>query len=306
MARSVGVTAGVVTQLVVNGKVLQKGILAPTTPDIYEPALEALAKEGITFVEKVTCRKSGSSRVSSVTGQHNRNQRVANVSSDTPMMQQRAVKVVPVPTVVVPSRRKSSQGSYKGRNLIGSDLSSRSFTVKTSWGLEARAKSIDPSFKAGDSLRKRVAKLESELVGQKGPRRRSPVSGADETADASSSPPWLPTIHHTSTVLRVWHVTLAFVIFYPMIYIPFNMGFNPTIQGTPWQTVDRVTDMLFVMDILVNFNVAFYESFPDDDQRHILLRYSTDRAAKDKFPTYALRCITFMVWLYPLEAAPFS
>ncbi|ETV68152.1 hypothetical protein H257_15882 [Aphanomyces astaci] len=260
-------------------------------------------------------------------------------------MQQRAVKVVPVPTVVVPSRRKSSQGSYKGRNLIGSDLSSRSFTVKTSWGLEARAKSIDPSFKAGDSLRKRVAKLESELVGQKGPvsndteppsraasavgklkklasrrnsmtrrteeahhemRRRSPVSGADETADASSSPPWLPTIHHTSTVLRVWHVTLAFVIFYPMIYIPFNMGFNPTIQGTPWQTVDRVTDMLFVMDILVNFNVAFYESFPDDDQRHILLRYSTDRAAKDKFPTHALRCITFMVWLYPLEAAPFS
>ncbi|RHY20808.1 hypothetical protein DYB36_009112 [Aphanomyces astaci] len=264
MARSVGVTAGVVTQLVVNGKVLQKGILAPTTPDIYEPALEALAKEGITFVEKVTC-------------------------------------LVPVSTVVVPSRRKSSQGSYKGRNLIGSDLSSRSFTVKTSWGLVARAKSIDPSFKAADSLRKRVAKLESELGGQKGPVsndiqppsraagrqenswRRSSVSGADEIADASS---WLPTIHHTSTVLRVWHVTLAFVIFYQMIYIPFNMGFNPNIQGTPWQTVDRVTDMLFVMDILVNFNVAFYESFPEDDQRHILLRYSTDRAAKDKFPAF--------------------
>ncbi|RHY19930.1 hypothetical protein DYB25_007589 [Aphanomyces astaci] len=273
MARSVGVTAGVVTQLVVNGKVLQKGILAPTTPDIYEPALEALAKEGITFVEKVTC-------------------------------------LVPVSTVVVPSRRKSSQGSYKGRNLIGSDLSSRSFTVKTSWGLVARAKSIDPSFKAADSLRKRVAKLESELGGQKGPVsndiqppsraagrqenswRRSSVSGADEIADASS---WLPTIHHTSTVLRVWHVTLAFVIFYQMIYIPFNMGFNPNIQGTPWQTVDRVTDMLFVMDILVNFNVAFYESFPEDDQRHILLRYSTDRAAKDKFR---------WIWLDALAAFP--
>ncbi|RHY84776.1 hypothetical protein DYB35_008074 [Aphanomyces astaci] len=247
MARSVGVTAGVVTQLVVNGKVLQKGILAPTTPDIYEPALEALAKEGIT--------------------------------------------------------------SYKGRNLIGSNLSSRCFTVKPSWGLVARAKSIDPSFKAGDSLRKRVAKLESELGGQKGPWQRSSVAGADETADASSLPLWLPTIYHTSTVLRVWHVTLAFVIFYQMIYIPFNMGFNPNIQGTPWQTVDRVIDMLFVMDILVNFNVAFYESFPDDDQRHILLRYSTDRAAKDKFLVHshariAMHYVHGWIWLDALAAFP--
>ncbi|ETV98120.1 hypothetical protein H310_08864 [Aphanomyces invadans] len=56
MAKSVGVTAAVVTQLVVEGRVKHRGILAPTTPDVYTPALAALEKEGIRFDVHVTRR----------------------------------------------------------------------------------------------------------------------------------------------------------------------------------------------------------------------------------------------------------
>ncbi|KAF0701600.1 Aste57867_7973 [Aphanomyces stellatus] len=53
MARSVGLAAGIAVQLVAAGSVVRSGILAPTTADIYKPALAALATEGIVFVEKV-------------------------------------------------------------------------------------------------------------------------------------------------------------------------------------------------------------------------------------------------------------
>ncbi|KAH9103277.1 hypothetical protein LEN26_015337 [Aphanomyces euteiches] len=54
MSRSVGLAAGIVVQLVLRGDMSRTGILAPTTPDIYKPALAALEAEGIVFKERVT------------------------------------------------------------------------------------------------------------------------------------------------------------------------------------------------------------------------------------------------------------
>ncbi|KAF0701599.1 Aste57867_7972 [Aphanomyces stellatus] len=117
-------------------------------------------------------------------------------------------------------------------------------------------------------------------------RRRSSLDQADSaqpSASASSSLTCWTTIHPNSNGLRSWQILLMLVIFYQMIYVPYSMGFNPNIDGTVWATIDQINDALFVTDLVVNFHVAFYETFPPDDQRHLELRYSTDRAVKDKF-----------------------
>ena len=43
----VGITAAVGAELVAEGVVERRGVLSPTTPDIYVPALAALEAEGI-------------------------------------------------------------------------------------------------------------------------------------------------------------------------------------------------------------------------------------------------------------------
>ena len=52
MARTVGLTIAIGAQLQLDGKIKSPGgVLVPTTPDIYLPALEALETEGFTFIE---------------------------------------------------------------------------------------------------------------------------------------------------------------------------------------------------------------------------------------------------------------
>lgn len=52
MAKTVGVTAAVGVQLILDNTLQRHGVLAPITPDIYLPGLAMLQAEGITFSEK--------------------------------------------------------------------------------------------------------------------------------------------------------------------------------------------------------------------------------------------------------------
>lgn len=52
MAKTVGYPLGIVTRLILNKRISLKGVLLPTYPEIYKPALEELNKLGIGFVEK--------------------------------------------------------------------------------------------------------------------------------------------------------------------------------------------------------------------------------------------------------------
>ncbi len=49
MARTVSLPAAIGTKLLLKGKVKEKGVIGPVTPDIYEPALEELKEMGIKF-----------------------------------------------------------------------------------------------------------------------------------------------------------------------------------------------------------------------------------------------------------------
>ncbi|GAB9474451.1 Alpha-aminoadipic semialdehyde synthase [Globisporangium polare] len=52
MAKTVGLTAAMGVQMVLQDAIQSRGVLTPTTPDIYVPALARLEVEGIRFIEK--------------------------------------------------------------------------------------------------------------------------------------------------------------------------------------------------------------------------------------------------------------
>jgi saccharopine dehydrogenase (NADP+, L-glutamate forming) len=52
-SKTVGVPCGIATQLVLDGKLNKRGVIAPMTMDICQPLIDALEKEGITMVEEV-------------------------------------------------------------------------------------------------------------------------------------------------------------------------------------------------------------------------------------------------------------
>jgi len=53
MARTVGFTAAIGAQLILDGKVSALGVVAPTSREWYMPMLEALEGEGIRFQHSV-------------------------------------------------------------------------------------------------------------------------------------------------------------------------------------------------------------------------------------------------------------
>eukprot|EP00730_Choanoeca_flexa_P013244 TRINITY_DN5109_c0_g1_i1.p1 TRINITY_DN5109_c0_g1~~TRINITY_DN5109_c0_g1_i1.p1 ORF type:complete len:450 (+),score=150.86 TRINITY_DN5109_c0_g1_i1:48-1397(+) len=53
MARTVGIPCGIAVQLVLDGKITEKGVLAPLTPNLYNPIIELLEAEGIACKEEI-------------------------------------------------------------------------------------------------------------------------------------------------------------------------------------------------------------------------------------------------------------
>jgi saccharopine dehydrogenase-like NADP-dependent oxidoreductase len=53
MCKTVGYTAAIGTKLILEGGITNKGLLLPTSKDVYVPALELLEKEGIVFDESM-------------------------------------------------------------------------------------------------------------------------------------------------------------------------------------------------------------------------------------------------------------
>ncbi len=52
MNRSVGLPVGIAADLLLQGVITQRGVIGPTSKEIYIPVLKALAGEGMKFTEK--------------------------------------------------------------------------------------------------------------------------------------------------------------------------------------------------------------------------------------------------------------
>ena len=53
MARTVGVPCGIAVRLILEGKISERGVLAPMTPELVYPLIEALEAEGIAMVDAI-------------------------------------------------------------------------------------------------------------------------------------------------------------------------------------------------------------------------------------------------------------
>lgn len=54
MAKTVGLPLAIATRMILDGKIKERGVVIPTSEDIYGPVLAELAKNGISFNEKTT------------------------------------------------------------------------------------------------------------------------------------------------------------------------------------------------------------------------------------------------------------
>ncbi|ORY48201.1 hypothetical protein BCR33DRAFT_757622 [Rhizoclosmatium globosum] len=52
MAKTVGLPAAIATEMLLDGRIKERGVIAPVTREIYEPILEKLEREGVKFVEE--------------------------------------------------------------------------------------------------------------------------------------------------------------------------------------------------------------------------------------------------------------
>ncbi len=52
MAKTVGMTAAIATRLIIDNKIVNRGVLSPITKDIYDPCLAELEKHGVVMVEE--------------------------------------------------------------------------------------------------------------------------------------------------------------------------------------------------------------------------------------------------------------
>jgi alpha-aminoadipic semialdehyde synthase len=52
MAKTVGITAAIGAQLLLNGDIRDRGVLVPTKPSVYVPGLRMLKEEGFEFKEE--------------------------------------------------------------------------------------------------------------------------------------------------------------------------------------------------------------------------------------------------------------
>lgn len=58
MAKTVGLPAAMATELVLDGKIKERGVHRPTMRHVYEPILDQLADHGIQFLEKCSVNTS--------------------------------------------------------------------------------------------------------------------------------------------------------------------------------------------------------------------------------------------------------
>jgi len=52
MSKTVGVTCGIASRMVLTGKIPQRGVLSPIYPEIYNPILKELESNGVRMIEE--------------------------------------------------------------------------------------------------------------------------------------------------------------------------------------------------------------------------------------------------------------
>jgi len=60
-------------------------------------------------------------------------------------------------------------------------------------------------------------------------------------------------------VKEIWDILLVLVLLVSLVITPMRITFGPTIEITSWKICDEVMNILFLIDIIVLFNCAYYD-----------------------------------------------
>ena len=84
------------------------------------------------------------------------------------------------------------------------------------------------------------------------------------------------TIHPLAQGKRIWDAFLAVAVIYNAIFCPFHLAFNVKMSSFH-ELMYRVVDVVFIVDIFVNFNTGFYDTGNNlvMDRQRISDRYIT-------------------------------
>ena len=84
------------------------------------------------------------------------------------------------------------------------------------------------------------------------------------------------TIHPLAQGKRIWDAFLAIAVIYNAVFCPFHLAFNVE-MGAFHELMYRVVDVVFIVDIFVNFNTGFYDAGNNlvMDRQRISDRYIT-------------------------------
>lgn len=67
-------------------------------------------------------------------------------------------------------------------------------------------------------------------------------------------------ILHPSTKFKVfWNIVMALLLLYTAVVMPYTLTFLDYTMYDPWGIIDLALDLLFFIDILVNFNSAYFD-----------------------------------------------
>ena len=90
------------------------------------------------------------------------------------------------------------------------------------------------------------------------------------------------TIHPLQQQKRWWDAFLAICVIYNAIFCPFHLAFEVK-MGALHELMYRIVDIVFIVDIFVNFNTGFYDSANNliMDRQRISDRYMTSWFAID-------------------------
>ena len=101
---------------------------------------------------------------------------------------------------------------------------------------------------------------------------------------------WL--IFPDDTFKEKWEIVVAIMVLYACLWVPYFMAFSDSIEQRPLiLAVDALFDFIFLIDVVINFNTAYY------DAQDVLI------VNRSKIATEYLK---FWFWLDIISALPFS
>ena len=86
----------------------------------------------------------------------------------------------------------------------------------------------------------------------------------------------IPVLNPESTIVIIWNIIVSLLMMYTAIIMPFRIAFIET-DSTFWKVLETIIDFLFLLDIVVTFNVGYNDENEDliNDRGKIAWKYFT-------------------------------